>query len=404
MEYFIPKDGDLPFTIHKQFFFSIAKRVNPLGLVACAFLFFISNQRVHAAMIPTVRVLVERDPAALVVQGFDLDLADARTAKRVAFARDRARLEFECKSDNRVRVRGLAARPREFQAPLKIVSLGGFLRVGTAQYRDELYVYSMNRECMVVNHVDLEKYVAGLLHSEMNASWSLPTLKAQAVAARTYAIYQMRDSLRPFDVNSTVKDQVYEGAQKERYRAMQAVLETRGQIVTYNGKPIKAFYHSTCGGMTESADRVWGAKHGDSVRVRCGYCERSPRFSWRFEILKSELEHKLRQVLAFKGNLLFVNVLGRNNIGRADQVEVRTTRESLRVPAVKVRDLLGTRNVMSTDFSIIPDSKSVVFHGRGSGHGVGMCQYGAKRMGELGRDHKSILRHYYPRADLTSLY
>jgi stage II sporulation protein D len=235
---------------------------------------------------------------------------------------------------------------------------------------------------------------------------------AQAVAARTYAIYQMREAsslrfqrgLPPFDLNSTVKDQVYEGAHQERYRTMQAVIQTRGQILTYNGRAIKAFYHSTCGGRTESPEKVWGLKLPYLKSVTCGFCNRSPRFSWLYRISREQIEAKLRKENLLLGELSSMRVLSRNSIGRAEWVEIRGTLGSQRVSAIQVRNLLGTLNLRSTDFQLNDHGPMIEFLGRGSGHAVGMCQWGAKTMGDQGSRYKDILTHYYPAATLTKLY
>jgi stage II sporulation protein D len=301
---------------------------------------------------------------------------------------------------------------KRVNGPLHVTSLGGFIRVGSSQYRDDLYVYSFNSECIVVNHVDLEKYVAGLLNSEMSAAWSLSTLKAQAVAARTYAIYQMRESSSthyrklkaPFDLDSSVKDQVYEGAHQERYKALLAVQQTRGQVLTYAGKPIKAFYHSTCGGRTESPEKVWGLRLPYMRSVKCDYCQGSPRYNWSYSLNTQDVERKLQSERLLQGRLISMMVLNRNLVGRADKVEVRGTLGTMIVSAPRIREVIGNLHLRSTDFSVINDGGKFTFVGHGSGHAVGMCQWGAKTMGERGRSYAEILKYYYPAAQLSKLY
>jgi stage II sporulation protein D len=366
-----------------------------------------------------VRVLVDREKTGIRIEGFDLVIMEAQTERVLAHESRRAIIEASCSLGGRMQLTTGSPGRKHHESvrangPVRISSLGGFIRVGSAQYRDDLYVYSFNGDCMVVNHVDLEKYVAGLLNSEMSASWPLPTLMAQAVAARTYAIHQMAElstthfkGLRPpFDLESTVRDQVYEGAHKERYNAIRAVQETRGMILTYNGKPIKAFYHSTCGGHTEDPARVWGMRLPYLHPVRCEFCSRSPRFNWAYTAPTAELERKLKAEHMLQGSLLSMRVISRNRMNRAEKVEVRGTQGASIVAAIRVRDLLGTLNVRSTDFTVErnPQGGDFVFVGHGSGHGVGMCQWGAKVMGDRGRPYDEILHYYYPLANLTKLY
>ena len=396
MEYLSPKDGGL-----LRF---KAKPAFSLVLLLCS----ISSQ---AAPVPVVRVMVEREKSTITLNGFDLVIREAETERRVGMAGGRTQVGVKCSLGGRVSVE-LERQKLPVSGPLHITSLGGFIRVGESQYRDDLYIYSFNGDCIVINHVDLEKYVAGLLNSEMSASWSLPTLMAQAVAARTYAIHQMKESSTtrfqglkpPFDVEGTVRDQVYEGAHKERYRPLRAVQATRGQVLTYKGIPIKAFYHSTCGGRTETPERVWGSRLPYMKAVNCGNCGKSPRFNWVYSVGLSELEQKLQAQRLLKGKLISVRVVDRNSMGRANRIEVHGSLGMTMVAAPRIRDMFGTVKLKSTDFNVAKDGEKFVFVGHGSGHGVGMCQWGAKGMGDHSYTYAQILKHYYPMADLTRLY
>ena len=311
----------------------------------------------------------------------------------------------------------LASRPAgrmNVEGPIKVESLGGFLRVDGKQFRDALYVYSFNGDCIVVNHVDLEKYVIGLLHSEMNANWNTETLKAQAVAARSYAVFQMkvagntkfRNFKPPFDLDSSVKDQVYEGAHKERYKAMRAVEATKGQVLqTFAGEPVKAFYHSTCGGHTECPERVWGAKYAYMKPVPCGYCNSSPRFNWNYEVAESVLVEKLAKAKALLGKFVSLKLVKRNPAGRAEKIEVRGSEGAKVLTTAKLREIIGTSNLMSTDFILAAGTAGkMIFAGHGSGHGVGMCQWGAKVMGEKNFTYAQILKRYYPQTQISKIY
>ncbi|MBI2605943.1 MAG: SpoIID/LytB domain-containing protein [Deltaproteobacteria bacterium] len=406
MEWENPRDGSL-----RCLFLSLF----PLIFVV----FGISSAR--AANVPTVRVMVEREKLGVRVEGFDLIFSDPETGKTFLHEPKRVSIAVKCTLGG---VMKIGPRGLKVSGPVKVESLGGFVRVESGrpaqgdgrQYRDALYLYSFNGDCIVVNHVDLEKYVAGLLDSEMNARWNFEALKAQAVAARTYALFQMKEGssprfrgLRPpFDLDSTEKDQVYEGAHKERYRALRAVEETRGQVLAYQGHPIKAFYHSTCGGHTESPERVWGAHYPYMKPVRCGFCESSPRFNWSSDLRSAALEASLRKAGLLAGRLRSIRVLQRNR-GRVERVEIRGDGgrggKSVRyATGARLRELAGTALVRSTDFTVSRSSDKIVFVGHGSGHGVGMCQWGAKVMGERGNTYAQILARYYPEAGLTRMY
>jgi stage II sporulation protein D len=236
------------------------------------------------------------------------------------------------------------------------------------------------------------------------------------IAARTYAWHQLQKSKRHlshFDVESTTRDQVYAGAQSEDARAREVVERTRGQIlVEHNAatgpksfaQPIKAFYHSTCGGMTDSPEKVFGEKQpGVRGGVSCPYCVSSPRFRWTLKVSALELQR------AFGFPVEGIRVLARWDSGRAKTVEIRTQQGSkprwIRKPAAEIRSILGAERLRSTAFDVQrgPDGH-FVFDGRGNGHGVGMCQWGAKEMGERGQTFSSILSHYYPASRLLRVW
>ncbi len=395
MEWDDPKDGSLrPFLV--------------------LFLFLITQTFASISQTPTVRVMVEREKG-IRVEGFDIVITDSPENRSVLREGARASIPMKCSLGSGIQIFHHKAKKPEIirvKGPIKVESLGGFLRIDGKQFRDALYVYSFNGDCVVVNHVDIEKYIAGLLHSEMNANWNLETLKSQAVAARTYAIFQMQEAgtsrfknaKPPFDLDSSVKDQVYEGANQERYRAMQAVNETKGMILTYGGEPIKAFYHSTCGGRTERPEKVWGKKIPYMSSVTCGFCNSSPRYKWSYEISTSVLSRKMEALGLIKGIIKNFSEFKKNSIGRVDQVTILTDVGTYQVSGVKLRDVVGAVNVMSTDFKLVASAGITVFAGHGSGHGVGMCQWGAKTMGEKGHDYTQILSHYYPKAKLKKMF
>jgi stage II sporulation protein D len=416
VEYLSPKEGGLPVSrtsSHQMSPDRLRAEVLLAGLFLGATLGLIAFcSAAMASPSPVVRVMVEREKQNIKIEGFDLVFAQGETGKALSHEDRRASVGIRCSLGGKMEVRPTHAKPFTVTGPLHVTSLGGFIRVGTSQYRDDLYVYSFNGDCIVVNHVDLEKYVAGLLNSEMSAKWNSGALMAQAVAARTYALYQMREAstskyrgLRPpFDLDSSVRDQVYEGAHQERYRTLRAVQDTRGQVLTYAGRPIKAFYHSTCGGRTESAEKVWGARYPYIRPVTCGFCNTSPRFNWTYSMAGAELERRLRAERLIKGSLIGMRIVERNKIGRAEKVEITGSEGVTVVAGTRIRDLAGTVNVKSTDFTLGHQDGKYTFIGNGSGHGVGMCQYGAKTMGDRGRSYAQILKWYYPEAELTKLY
>jgi stage II sporulation protein D len=411
-------DGGLPFSRRSVSQTSPARLPSELVLVAIFLSVLLALlllcTRALAAATPIVRVMVDREPRGVLrIRGFDLTVSELPSGRAVLHESRQAIVDVTCSLGGQLKVEG-----RRVGGPVRIASQGGFLRVGSSQYRDDLYVYSFNGSCVVINHVDLEQYIAGVLDSEMSPKWNLQALMAQAIAARTYAIYQMREAGTPrfhgleppFDLASSVKDQVYEGAHRETYKSERAIQLTRGQVLTYDGRPIKAFYHSTCGGHTETPERVWGLRLPYFRSVGCDYCRASPRFNWLYSISAAELERKLKSQGLLRGRLLGLKILERNKLGRVTRVQIRGAEATIELAATRLRELVGGLNLRSTDFNIAhnPDGGAhggdFVFLGHGSGHGVGMCQWGAKTMGDLGYDAREILTHYYPSAQITKMY
>jgi stage II sporulation protein D len=278
-------------------------------------------------------------------------------------------------------------------------------------------------KCLVVNHLNLEWYLVGLLGMEMKSEWNLETLKAQAVASRTYALHRMKGireaKKRVYDLESTEADQVYSGKRGEARRNVQAVRETAGVILSGKGKLIPAYYHSTCGGLTELPKDMWGDNPPGYSRVSCPYCHTSPAFRWTLALGVKDILKNLRKS-GFKSALkvgkkmkpeemvgLFVSK--RSFSGRAQEVSFAWSGGVTSMKAKQFRNVMGTRKVKSEWFDLkrIPSEVGefkVGFSGRGYGHGVGMCQWGAKRMGDFKKDFREILRFYYPKADLVKIY
>ncbi len=253
--------------------------------------------------------------------------------------------------------------------------------------------------------MDLEEYVKGVIMAEMPASFHLEALKAQAVAARTYAVLRMRvfggegcEHHPPADITANSDHaQAFASAasmswgfQTARYTALveQAVRHTEGIIATHDDYPIDAVYHSTCGGHTEAAGDVWQEDIPYLVGVECGHCSHSRHYRTRQTFLVEEAARLLHPGSTGAKNPLF-EVAEFSPTGRARTVS--TAQEVMR--GLDFRLKLG---LPSTHFSYEVKGDTIHFELRGWGHGVGMCQYGADGMARSGHGFLEILAHYYP--------
>jgi stage II sporulation protein D len=266
------------------------------------------------------------------------------------------------------------------------------------------FIKKDNLHLLVVNQIGLEDYVKGILYHEASHYWPPEALKSQAIVSRTYAVYQMREnSARDFDVTGDVYSQVYGGRTSERFRTNKAVEETAGLIITYQDKPIPAYFHATCGGHTEDAFVLWKTDLAPLKGVPCNFCQESPHYNWHYVIFIGELREELKNAGYSLGMIKEIRILGRNNSGRVTELNIVTDRNELKIPAKDLRNIVGPDLIRSTKFNVTIEGQDAIFEGTGWGHGVGLCQWGAYFMAKQGWDAKKILQYYYPGTDVKTL-
>ncbi len=280
-----------------------------------------------------------------------------------------------------------------------------------------------------VNVVALEDYLLGVVPLEIGTRpvEEIEAIKAQAVAARTYAISRLggREALG-FDFYATIADQVYGGRAKEDPVVGRAVRETRGEIVTYDGAPIQAYYHSTCGGRTAAIDEVWRSPPlpylksvSDRVEGRedAYYCEISNRFRWSERWTGERLREILSRTLTAGGDRVrrieAIEATGRTPSGRAEALRVVADgRTYLVAPPDSIRRVLRpeTGALLNSSLFVLDVTReggavsALEAHGGGWGHGIGMCQMGAIGRARAGHDYRRILRTYYRDTEVVRLY
>ena len=257
---------------------------------------------------------------------------------------------------------------------------------------------------LVINRVDLEEYVKGVVPAEVSSTWHQEMLKAQAVAARTYALYQkMLSSTREYDVAATVQDQVYRGKQGIDGGILRAVEETRGLVVTYQNAPIYAAFSSTAAGLTEDAMNVWSKEYPYLKGVECPFDLASPYYQWKSSFKIDTLEESLRQQGFSVGTITTITPLSFSRGGRVATLRVVHSGGELVLRGEELRKAVGYTIIPSTQFAIEFIGQDLVLSGFGAGHAVGMCQWGAKELAELGYSFSTILQYYYPGTELQSL-
>ncbi|MEM9420416.1 MAG: SpoIID/LytB domain-containing protein [Planctomycetota bacterium] len=281
----------------------------------------------------------------------------------------------------------------------------------------------------VVNHVPLETYLPGVIERELYGNWQLETFKAQAVAARSYALWEMTvASGRHYDLESTTASQVYGGEASNR-TALQAVLATRGQVIAYEGKVVPAFFSSSTGGLGQDALVAFPNRVEDIAPLRArehgAWDHASPTYRWgpivrdRATLSKriGEWGKRNKHSVQGMGTLQSVRVAARNRVGRpAQYLLTDTSGKSFRIGCEFFRNacnftrdgeipLESKQKLLSSHVDMAVSSTQVrVTNGRGHGHGVGMSQWGAQAMAKAGHGYAAILGFYYPGARVQQIY
>jgi stage II sporulation protein D len=280
---------------------------------------------------------------------------------------------FRLRSDRPIRLNG-----REYPSPLEIVRSGEGLAV--------------------VNEVPLEDYVAGVLRAEASEKWPLEALRAQAIVARTYAAHHRNIAAgKPFHILASTAHQKYAGRVAAASPVWGAVRETAGQVLLWEGEVFPAFYHTESGGYTEDPRTVFAARNMPGLKpVRCEFSAGSPHFYWTLDVRLAELAETLRRHDVHVGAISAIEISERTPSLRAASVTVHGTRTSVRLRGNDFRRMVGYDTLKSTLFAVAVDGEWARFSGRGYGHGVGMCQWGAKGMAEQGYTARRILEFFYP--------
>jgi stage II sporulation protein D len=314
--------------------------------------------------------------------------------------------------------------PVALAAPVLIrpESESDFVLVGGRRYRGELLLQRGTAGISVVNRLPMEQYLLSVVALELGfrAPSDRQAVMAQAVAARTYGVrYRGRREALGFDVFPTDADQVYGGVESELPEVVDAVRATAGEVLMYQGQPIQALFHSTCGWSTEAAEQVFqnrepvpylrptSDRFGDGDRDF--YCALSPKFRWREEWdadgLNAMLARTLPTILGnstFSGRVTDIRAGRTSPTGRVAELVVTTTTGTYSVG--RVREALRTAAGAQLNSSMFQlyvtraaDSSMsrLVAAGAGYGHGVGMCQFGAVGRARAGQDYRQILETYY---------
>ena len=295
----------------------------------------------------------------------------------------------------------------------------GDFQLKQRSYRGRLQVAVKGSALQAINTLDLESYLPSVVGSEMPASWPQAALRAQAVAARTYALRQ-RSPSQTFDVRATVASQVYKGVQAETPATREAVASTRGEVLMFGGSLVNAVFHSSSGGSTENSGDLWNQQLPYLVSVP-DVDQDSPVSRWQQRLEPLALTKAFGEI----GGANRIEILSTNYSGRVRQARVVGPSGTLVLTGAELRSRLGLRSTLVRFELVGPDLASsqlpssgppilpplsgstaplpqatLLAVGRGFGHGVGMSQWGAYTLAKRGEDYPEILRYYYRGTDL----
>lgn len=321
------------------------------------------------------------------------------------------------------------------------------ISVGKNRYRDYISFNLSQTEFIAINFVEIDHYLYGVVPREMSASWPLEALKAQAVAARNYTMLGVNKHINMgYDLCDTQDCQVYGGYDWENIKSNTAVDETSENLLMYQGELVNTFYHSTSGGHTENSENIWSNTVSYLRGVEDEFSLGSPNDKWQLLMSKEEIALKLLDNGIDIGEVLSVEVQDVSEYGRVLELMIKGTKEDIILEKEKSRYIFGTSSLKSTWFDVKADSEvfvmdsesrtpiktsiadyniitsngkvsnennkifvtdgdkkheinvnssQYIFEGKGWGHGLGMSQWGAKGMAELGYSYKEILEYYY---------
>ena len=352
-----------------------------------------------ASLPQTVRILIQKRAKKLIAGKGGLSIT-VRRGEGPAILQEMKSVTFTARKEALV-INGVSSGAR----PVTVSSGRETTLINGKPFRGEIRVWAEGGTLMVVNTLPIETYLRGVLPKEMGNLWPLEALKAQAVASRTYTYHAlMNRSQDPgYDLEATTAFQVYGGAGVETLETDAAIVDTEGLYLSFQGRPIIACFHANSGGFTENAEAVWGTPLPYLKGVKDSFSRIAPEPCWKATIPADELVKKLWENGYSTGTIIAMTPSTLTDSGRVESLRLNTTRGRMEIPANAFRLAVGPTRIKSARFEVKPGKKSWVFSGCGYGHGVGMSQWGARKMADSGFTFDTILYHYYKTVTLTRI-
>jgi len=351
----------------------------------------------------TIRILIGKYKKEFSASGTNIRLSSISEGKITSFNFKQNILTIQ-KKDQGLKVNKSYVRGQQFL----LSSTDGELAINGTPYGGTVIISSNDdQEVLLINEIALERYLEGLISIELSPRWDITTMKVQAVVARTYSLYQKSlNTNRSYHITSSVLHQLYRGIAHANSNTRRAVKETRGEILTWNDLPIMAVYHSCCGGSTESSANVWGSYKPYLEGVFCGMCSNYDNYFWKLVIPRGTFFNQLcKDGFVDCNDFESIVNLKRSPANRVIQISFRGEDRTSIIPGNELRSVFGFSKFRSTSF-IIKETEDGYLNllGTGNGHGVGLCQWGARARAQRGETYYQILQHYYPGTQIKRAY
>ncbi|MDD5529801.1 MAG: SpoIID/LytB domain-containing protein [bacterium] len=345
-----------------------------LFMVGCAPVYQIPTKTSKLKGIPTIKISLGRLEKIEIKGNNILIKNDNTTAKGNSLKITTSSIQLDGKAVNKI------------QPPFEVIADNDILEFNGKKFRGSLLIYNKQSNFLVVNKVDMENYLKGVVPCELKTT-EMEALKAQIIASRSFALHLIKPETEYYDLTSGVEAQVYKGVEAEVDFIDKAIEETKGIVCTYNGQTIETQYSSNCGGRTANGKALY------LKSTPCQFCKSYPNYRWECSFSRASFFEKLGAA----GNSF--SITKKDKSGRVIELQIPDADCTLK--GEQIRAKLGLK---STFFEIKDNGDKITISGKGYGHGIGLCQYGAVGMSKQGFDYKSILKHYYSGIKIEKIY
>lgn len=294
---------------------------------------------------------------------------------------------------------------------LFVLPLLGLIRKGSISYDGVFSLTKIKDKGYLVNHLDLEKYLQAVLPYESIPGWPDEIQKALCIAFRSYAISKILEQrahheknkiAHPFDIKSTNEHQIYRGHESSTC-FKKIVEETKGLVLAYNNKPILAMFDIACGGVIPALKKGLHFSKAPYLERKypCNYCKEHKYYRWEATYSLSDIEKAVKKEFPTIGILRDIVIESYDKAGVAQNIRLKGSHRWFLMTAAKFKSFF--KELRSLAFDLKRNGRSVLIQGRGHGHHVGLCQWGACFLVKKGWNYKNVLRFYYPQATFMKL-